>query len=84
VYSYYYLIYYSLDQSPLWIDHVDYCNRTKSPFADWSNDNYNRQNKKSAPEDIKEPQNIFKVVITIQFEKSALPMKRHFTRASLV
>jgi hypothetical protein len=38
----------------LWIDHVDYCNRTKSPFADWSNDNYNSQNKKSAPTDIKE------------------------------
>jgi hypothetical protein len=33
----------------LWFDHVGYCNRTKSPFADWSTDNYNRQNKKSAP-----------------------------------
>jgi hypothetical protein len=43
----------------LWIDHVDYCNRTKSPFADWSNDHYNRQNKKSAPKNIKEaPENI--------------------------
>jgi hypothetical protein len=30
------------------------------------------------------PQNILKVVITTQFEKSALPVKRHFTRASLV
>jgi hypothetical protein len=48
------LIYYSLDQSPLWIDYVSYCNRTKSPFADWSNDNYNRENKKSAPTNIKE------------------------------
>jgi hypothetical protein len=84
VYSYYYLIYYSLDQSPLWIDHVGYCNRTKSPFADWSKDNYNRQNKKSAPTDIKEAPNILKVVITTQLEKSALPVKRHFTRASLV
>jgi hypothetical protein len=27
---------------------------TKSPFADWSKDNCNRQNKKSDPEDIKE------------------------------
>jgi hypothetical protein len=54
VYSYYYLIYYSLDQSPLWIDHVGYCIRTKSAFADWSKDNCNRQNKKSTPEDIKE------------------------------
>jgi hypothetical protein len=40
----------------LWIDHVGYCNRTKSPFADWSKDNCNRQNKKSAPADIKEAQ----------------------------
>jgi hypothetical protein len=38
----------------LCIDHVSYCNRTKSPFADWSNDNYNRQNKKSTQADIKE------------------------------
>ena len=43
----------------MWIDHVGYCDRTKSPFADWSNDNYNRQNKKLAPTDIKEaPENI--------------------------
>ena len=38
----------------MWIDHVGYCNRTKSPFADWSKDNCNRQNKKLAPTDIKE------------------------------
>jgi hypothetical protein len=48
------MIYYSLDRSPLWIDHVGYCNRTKSPFVDWSNNNYNKQNKKSAAADIKE------------------------------
>jgi hypothetical protein len=54
VYSYYYLIYYSLDQSPLWIDHVSYFKRTKSPFADWSYCNCKRQKKKSAPEYIKE------------------------------
>jgi hypothetical protein len=42
----------------LWIDHVGYCNRTKSPFADWSKDNCNRQNKKSAPTDIKETQKL--------------------------
>ena len=29
-------------------------------------------------------QNIIKVVITTQFEKSALPVKRHFTRAKFV
>jgi hypothetical protein len=44
---------------------------TKSPFADWSKHNCNRQNKKSAPE------YILKVVITTQKKKSALPVKRH-------
>jgi hypothetical protein len=40
---------------------------------------------RSRPQQIlKKPQNILKVVITTQFEKSALPVKRHFTRASLV
>ena len=38
----------------MWIDHVGYYKRTKSPFADWSNDNYNTQNKKSSPTDINE------------------------------
>jgi hypothetical protein len=39
----------------------------------------------SRPQQIlKRPQIILKVVITTQFEKSALPVKRHFTRASLV
>jgi hypothetical protein len=33
----------------LWINHVGNCIRTKSPFADWSSDNYKGQNKKSAP-----------------------------------
>jgi hypothetical protein len=33
------------------------CIRTKSPFADWSSDNCNRQNKKSAPTVIIETQN---------------------------
>jgi hypothetical protein len=32
----------------------------------------------------KRSQNIIKVVITTQLEKSALPVKRHFTRANLV
>jgi hypothetical protein len=54
VYSYYYLIYYSLDQSPLWIDHVGYFKRTKSPFADWSYCNCKRKKKKSVPKYIKE------------------------------
>jgi hypothetical protein len=30
------------------------------------------------------PQNIIKVVITTQFEKSALPVKRQFTRVKFV
>jgi hypothetical protein len=39
---------------------------------------------RSQPQQIlKRPQNILKVVITTQFEKSALPVKRHFTRVSL-
>jgi hypothetical protein len=40
---------------------------------------------RSRPQKIlKRPRNIIKVVITTQLEKSALPVKRHFTRASLV
>jgi hypothetical protein len=31
------------------INQVGNCIRTKSPFADWSSDNYNVKNKKSAP-----------------------------------
>ena len=41
---------------PIVIDHVSYCNRTKSHFVDWSKENCNRKNKKSAPADIKEAQ----------------------------
>ena len=33
---------------------------------------------------IKRPRNIIKVGLPTQFEKSALPVKRHFTRARLV
>ena len=33
---------------------------------------------------LKRPKNIIKVVITTQLEKSALQVKRHFTRASLI
>jgi hypothetical protein len=41
--------------------------------------------KKSRPHNIlKRSQNIIKVVITIQIKKSALPVKRDFTRARLV
>ena len=40
----------------MWINHVGNCIRTKSPFADWSTDNYNRQNKRSAPTVNKKPQ----------------------------
>ena len=40
---------------------------------------------RSRPQQIlKRPQNVIKVVITTQWEKSALPVKRHFTRARLV
>jgi hypothetical protein len=44
---------------------------TKSPFADWSKHNCNRQNKKLAPK------YILKVVITTQKKKSALLVKIH-------
>ena len=41
--------------------------------------------RRSQPQNIlKRPRNIIKVVITTQLEKSALPMKRHFTCVSLV
>jgi hypothetical protein len=41
--------------------------------------------RRSRPHNIfKRPQNIIKVVITTQFEKSALLVKRHFTRARFV
>jgi hypothetical protein len=33
---------------------------------------------------IRTPRNIIKVGLPTQFEKSALPVKRHFTRAKLV
>jgi hypothetical protein len=33
---------------------------------------------------LKRPKNIIKVDLPIQFENSALPVKRHFTRARLV
>jgi hypothetical protein len=59
----------------LWINHVGNCIRTKSPFADWSTDNCNRQNKKSAPAVIIETQKIIKVGLPTQSERSALPVK---------
>jgi hypothetical protein len=78
VYSYYYLIYYSLDKSPLWIDHVGYC-KGPNPLL-WIGHNVIVINKRrSQPHNIlKRPQNIIKMVITTQKKKSALPVKRHF------
>jgi hypothetical protein len=41
--------------------------------------------KKSRPQNIlKRPRNIIKVVITTQFEKLVLPVKRHFTHTKFV
>jgi hypothetical protein len=78
VYSYYYLIYYSLDQSPLWIDHVGYCKGPNPLLRIGHNIIVIGKKKKSAPEYIKEaPVNIIKVVITTQEKKSALPVKGH-------
>jgi hypothetical protein len=70
VYSDYYLIYYSLDQSPLRIDHVDYCKEPNPLLRIGQN--------VIVIGIISWPQNILKVVITTQIEKSALPVKRHF------
>jgi hypothetical protein len=40
---------------------------------------------RSRPQQIlKRPQKILKVVITTQLERSALPVKRHFTRDGLI
>jgi hypothetical protein len=78
VYSNYYLIYYSLDQSPLWIDHVGYC-KGPNPLLWIGHNVIVIGRKRSRPQKIlKKPWNIIKVVITTQKKKSALPMKRHF------
>jgi hypothetical protein len=73
-----YFDYYSLDQSPLWIDHVGYCKRPNSLL--WIGHNVIVIGKRrSRPQNIsKRPHNIIKVVITTQKKKSALPVKRHF------
>jgi hypothetical protein len=71
VYFDYYLIYYSLDQSPLWIDHVGYY-KGPNPLLRIG------QNVIVIGRIRSRPQNILKVVITTQIEKSALPVKRHF------
>jgi hypothetical protein len=76
--SNYYLIYYSLDQSPLWIDHVGYC-KGPNPLLWIGHNVIVIGRKRSRPQKIlKKPRNIIKVVITTQKKKSALPMKRHF------
>jgi hypothetical protein len=78
VYSNYYLIYYSLDQSPLWIDHVGYC-KGPNPLLRIGHNVIVIGKRRSRPHNIsKRPHNIIKVVITTQIEKSALPVKRHF------
>jgi hypothetical protein len=71
VYSDYYLIYYSLDQSPLRIDHVGYW-KGPNPLLRIG------QNVIVIGRIRSQPQNILKVIITTQAEKSALPVKRHF------
>jgi hypothetical protein len=77
VYSYYYLIYYSLDQSPLWIDHVGYCKRTNSLLQIGHNVIVIGR-KRSQPQNIsKRPWNIIKVVITTQEKKLSLLVKGH-------
>ena len=78
MYSDYYLIYYSLDQSPLRIDHVDYC-KGPNPLLRIGQNVIVICRIRSQPQNIlKRPQNILKVVITTQIEKLALRVKRHF------
>ena len=77
MYSYYYLINYSLDQSPLRIDHVGYY-KGPNPLLRIRQKIIVIGRIRSRPQNIlKRPQNILKVVITTQIEKSALPVKRH-------
>jgi hypothetical protein len=45
---------------PIEINHVGNCIRTKSPFADWSSENYKGQNKKWAPTVIMEDPELIK------------------------
>jgi hypothetical protein len=72
VYSYYYLIYYSLDQSPLRIDHVGYY-KGPNPLLRIGQKIIVIGRIRSRPQKIlKRPQNIIKVVITTQLEKSTL------------
>jgi hypothetical protein len=68
----------------LWINHVGNCIRIKSPFADWSTDNCNRQNKKSVPIVIIETHKYNKGGFTPQSEKSSLPVKTLHTCQSCI
>jgi hypothetical protein len=78
VYSDYYLIYYSLDQSPLRIDHVGYCKGPNPLLRIGQNVIVIGRIRSRLQNILKRPKNILKVVITTQIEKSALPVKRHF------
>jgi hypothetical protein len=78
------IIYYSLDQSPLQIDHVSYY-KGPNPLLQIGQKIIIIGRIRSRSHNIlKMPRNIIKVVITTQLEKSDLPVKRHFTHASLV
>jgi hypothetical protein len=61
----------------LWIDHVGYC-KGPNPLLRIGQNIIVIGRRRSRPQNIlKRPQNILKVVITTQKEKSALPVKRH-------
>ena len=61
----------------MWIDHVDYCKRP-NPLLRIGQNIIVIGRIRSWPHNIlKRPQNILKVVLTTQIEKSALPVKRH-------
>ena len=73
-----------MNQSPLWIDHVGYY-KGPNPLLQIGQKIIVVGRIRSRPQKIlKRPRNIIKVGLPTQIEKSALPVKRHFTRARLV
>jgi hypothetical protein len=77
VYSNYYCCIIHYINPLLWIDHVGNCKRP-NPLLRIGQNIIVIGRIRSQPQNIlKRPQNILKVVITTQIEKSALPVKRH-------
>ena len=71
------MIYYSLDESPLQIDHIGYCKGPNALLRIGQNIIVIGRIRSRPHNILNRFQNILKVVITTQKEKSALPVKRH-------